>query len=68
VFARGAVAFRVVGLWQKIRHALIREDEPSLSEDEESGFSTVQYPKADTAGERSGGESVDDQRQGEGFR
>ena len=57
-----------VGLWQKIRDAVIRQDEPSLSEDEESSVSTVQYGTVDLPHERGAEESVDEQREGEGFR
>jgi hypothetical protein len=54
-----------VGLWQKIRDAVIRPDEPSAAE--EPQVSSVQYPKADLD-DGGGEESVDAQREGEGFR
>jgi hypothetical protein len=57
-----------VGLWHKIRDAIIRSDEPGLSRDDEPSVSSVQYPKADPSAGESGEESVDAQREGAGFR
>jgi hypothetical protein len=56
-----------VGLWQKIRDAVIRPDEPSAAESEEPQVSSVQYPQADID-QDAGEESADSQREGEGFR
>jgi hypothetical protein len=56
-----------VGLWQKIRDAVIRPDEPGAAEAEEPPVSSVQYPRVDVdAG--GGEESADAEREGEGFR
>jgi hypothetical protein len=57
-----------VGLWHKIRDAIIRSDEPGLTRDDEPPVSSIQYPKADPTPEEGGEESVDAQREGEGFR
>jgi hypothetical protein len=56
-----------VGLWGKIRGFFVREDEPSFAQDEPP-VSSVQYPKLDPPDDRVGGESADEQREGEGFR
>jgi hypothetical protein len=47
---------------------VIRQDEPSLGEEDESEVSSVQYPKADLEDRGGGEESVDEQREGEGSR
>jgi hypothetical protein len=57
-----------VGVWHKIRDAIIRPDEPRLSRGDEPPVSSVQYSKADPSAEESGEESIDAQREGEGVR
>jgi hypothetical protein len=59
-----------VGLWQRIRRALIRDDEPGLGKDDNAGshISTVPYATAELVEEHGADESVDEQREGEGFR
>jgi hypothetical protein len=57
-----------MSLWQRIRDWLSGRDEPSLGDDQPSGVSTVQYPTADMQIDRGAEESVDEQREGEGFR
>jgi hypothetical protein len=60
-----------VGLWQRIRRALIRDDEPGLAEgDVDTGphVSTVPYATAELTGDHGAEESADEQREGDGFR
>jgi hypothetical protein len=59
-----------VGLWQKLMDALIRRDEPGFNRDEapDSQVSTVPYATADLGDETGADETVDSQREGEGFR
>jgi hypothetical protein len=56
-----------MGLWQRIRDAVTGREEPSLADDDEPRVTAVPYPTVDLV-ERSGEESVDEQREGEGFR
>jgi hypothetical protein len=59
-----------VGLWQRIRRALIRDDEPGLGKDDETGphVSTVPFATAELIDQHGAEASVDEQREGEGFR
>jgi hypothetical protein len=59
-----------VGLWQRIRRALIRDDEPGIGEDADDGLhvSTVPYATAELTEEHGAEESADEQREGDGFR
>ena len=56
-----------MGLWQKIRSAFIREDEPSFARnDDEPVASLSPYPTADVLGERAAArEDVDVRRDDE---
>jgi hypothetical protein len=59
-----------VGLRRRIRRALIRDDEPGLAEDDDTGrhVSTVPYATAELTEEHGAEESADEQREGDGFR
>jgi hypothetical protein len=57
-----------VGLWQRIRDKFIRQDEPSLTQNPEPDASSVQYPTVELGEAHGGEESIDEQREGEGFR
>ena len=57
-----------MGLWQKIRSAFVREDEPGVGRDDETDVSSVQYGRPDPGDEGAADESADSQREGEGFR
>jgi hypothetical protein len=57
-----------VGLWQTIRGWFIREDDPSLGQDEEPTVSAVPYPRPDTLSDGPAEETVEDEREGDGFR
>jgi len=68
--ATRAARLACVGLWQRIRRALIRDDEPGLGEDADDGqhVTTVPYASAELIDEHGAEESVDEQREGDGFR
>jgi hypothetical protein len=59
-----------VSLWQKLRSAFIRDDEPSFAKDDDDpAVSLSPYPTADVLGERAAAhEDVEPQREDEGTR
>ena len=57
-----------MGLWQTIRGWFIRDDDPSLGEEQEPTVSSIQYPRPDVLEDGPGEETAADQREGEGFR
>jgi hypothetical protein len=57
-----------VGLWQTIRGWFIREDDPSLGQEEEPTVSAVPYPRPDTLSDGAAEQTVEDEREGDGFR
>ena len=57
-----------MGLRQTIRGWFIRDDDPSLGEEQEPTVSSIQYPRPDVLEDGPGEETAADQREGEGFR
>jgi hypothetical protein len=59
-----------VGLWQRIRRLVNRDDEPGLGDDDDTGphVSTVPYATAELTEEHGAEESPTEQREGDGFR
>jgi hypothetical protein len=57
-----------LGLWQTIRGWFIREDEPGLGQDDQTDVSSVQYPRPPELDPAPAEETVEEQKEDEGFR